>query len=106
MKSSHHFFLVGTSLFFFWIIGGFNPYLIWEQRIIKIAIVGTFATLAWILKNSKKASRRKTGLIILFLVAGATAYAEPYISHWLSHPSHFSQFVSDGKYHYHSDKCN
>ncbi|NER84714.1 MAG: hypothetical protein F6K42_35400 [Leptolyngbya sp. SIO1D8] len=105
MKSSHRFFLIGTSLFFFWILGGFNPYLSWEQRLIKIAIVGIFATIAWILKNSSKQNRRKTGLVILLLAAGATTYAEPYINHWLTHPHHFSHVISDGKYHYHSSKC-
>ena len=106
MKSSHRFFLIGAALLFFWILGGFNPHLSWESRLIKIAIVGIFASIAWILKNSSKKSRRKTGLVILLLAAGATAYAEPYINHWLSHPSHFSQIISDGKYRYHSSSCD
>jgi chromate transport protein ChrA len=106
MKSSHRFFLIGASLFFFWILGGFNPYLSWEQRLIKIAIVGIFATVAWLLKNSSKKNRRKTGLIVLLIAASATVYAEPYINHWLSNPSHFSYIFTDGNNHYHKSKCD
>ncbi|MBO6794776.1 MAG: hypothetical protein JJ895_12765 [Balneolaceae bacterium] len=91
MKTSQRFFLIGTALFFFGIIGGFSPYLSWEHRLFKIAIVGTFATIAWILKNSKKQSRRKTGLVVILLLAAAVAYAEPFASDFIfgHHHHHF-----------------
>lgn len=91
MKNSQHFFLVGASLFFFWIIGGFNPYLSWELRLFKIVVVGTFATIAWILKNSKKHQQRKVGLLVVLLLAAGVAFAEPFASDFIfgHHHHHF-----------------
>ena len=108
MKQSHRFFLIGASLFFFWILGGFNPHLNWEQHLFKIAVVGTFATIAWLIKSSKKQTRRKTALVVLLLAAGATAYSLPYASHWLFHDHHSKSFsfISNGNHHIHSSKCN
>ncbi|MEO1021604.1 MAG: hypothetical protein AAFW89_03600 [Bacteroidota bacterium] len=106
MKSSQRFFLIGAAFFFFWILGGFSPYINWEHRLVKIAIVGVFATLAWILKNSSKKSRRKTGLLVLLLAAGVTAYAEPYITYWASHTHKITHYLSDGKQHHHYSSCN
>lgn len=91
MKNSKLFFLTGASLFFFWIIGGFNPYISWEQRLFKIGIVGIFAFVAWVLKSSKKQNQRKTALIVVLLLAAGAAYAEPYASHMIfgHHHHHF-----------------
>ncbi|MBO6522348.1 MAG: hypothetical protein JJ971_00855 [Balneolaceae bacterium] len=91
MKNSNPFFLTGASLLFLWIIGGFNPYLSWEQRLFKIAIVGILAFIAWTLKNSEKQTRRKTGLIVVLLLAAGVAYAEPYASDLIfgHHHHHF-----------------
>lgn len=83
MKTSQQFFLIGASLFFFWIIGGFSSHISWEHRLFKIAVVGTFATLAWILKKSKKQDQKKTALIVVLLLAAGAAYAEPIASDFI-----------------------
>lgn len=91
MKNSKAFFLTGAALLFLWIIGGFNPYLSWEHRLFKIAIVGIFALLAWALKNSSKQNRKRSGLVVVLLLAAGVAYAEPYASDLLfgHHHHHF-----------------
>lgn len=106
MKNSKAFFLTGASILFLWIIGGFNPYLSWEQRLLKIVIVGVFAFIAWTLKNSKKKGQRTTGLIVVLLLATGVAFAEPYASHlFFDHHHHTFDFVQ-GKNHYHFSSCD
>jgi hypothetical protein len=94
MKQSQRFFLIGAALLFFWIIGGFNPYLSWEHRLLKIVMVTLFAGIAWIIKNSEKVNRRQVGLIIVLLLAAGAAYAEPYASDLIFgyHHHHFFCF--------------
>ena len=105
MKNSKAFFLVGAAILFLWIIGGFNPWISWEQRLLKIVIVGILTWVAWILKNSKKKGRRTTGLIVVLLIATGAAFAEPYASHLLfDHHHHTFDFVK-GKNHYHYSTC-
>lgn len=91
MKNSKRFFFAGSILLFFWIIGGFNPYISWEQRLFKIGVVGVLALIAWALKNTDKKTLRKGALVITLLLAAGTAYAEPYASDLLfgHHHHHF-----------------
>ena len=94
MKNSKLFFLFGSALFFFWIIGGFAHYISWEQRLFKIALVAGLAGIAWMLKNSKKQNLRKGALIIVLLLAAGTAYAEPFASDFLFGHHHHHFFCS------------
>lgn len=91
MKNSKAFFLTGSALLFLWIIGGFNPYLGWEQRLFKIVVVGIIAIIALAFKSSKKTNKQTTGLIIVLLLAATAAYAEPYASDLIfgHHHHHF-----------------
>ncbi len=94
MKNSKAFFLTGSALLFLWIIGGFNPYLSWEQRLFKIVIVGIIALIAWTFKKSNKTNKQTAGLIIVLFLAASVAYAEPYASELLfgHHHHHFFCF--------------
>lgn len=91
MKYSKHFFLIGSSLLLLWIVGGFNPGLHWEARLLKMIVVGLLAVIAWTLKNSARYKSRKSSFFILILLALAVLYAEPYASHLLfgHHHHHF-----------------
>lgn len=91
MKYSKHFFLISSSLLILWIIGGFNPHLQWEQRLLKIVVVGLLAVTAWTIRNSTRYRSRISAFFIIFLLALAVLYAEPYASHLLfgHHHHHF-----------------
>lgn len=91
MKNSKAFFFTGSTLLFFWIIGGFNGYISWEARLFKIALVTILGFIAWKLKNSKNTKYKKSALVIILLLATATAYAEPYATDLLfgHHHHHF-----------------
>ena len=91
MKNSKAFFLTGAVLLFFWVIGGFSPWISWEARLVKIVLTGLIAGVAWWMKNSNSISVRKSALIVVLLLAAGTAYAEPYASHFLfgHHHHHF-----------------
>ncbi|HAH52592.1 MAG TPA: hypothetical protein DF712_19310 [Balneola sp.] len=91
MKNSKAFFFTGSVLLFFWIIGGFSPYIGWESRLFKILLTAILGFVAWKLKNSENPKYKKSALIIVLLLATATAYAEPYVSHAVfgHHHHHF-----------------
>lgn len=91
MKNSKAFFLAGAAILFFWVIGGFSPWISWESRLVKIVLVALLAGIAWWMKNSKKATVRKSALVVTLLLALGTAYAEPYASHLMfgHHHHHF-----------------
>jgi len=91
MKNSKTFFFTGSALLFFWIIGGFSPYISWEARLFKIVLIMILGIVAWKLKNSKNTKYKKGTLVIMLLLATATAYAEPYASNALfgHHHHHF-----------------
>ncbi len=91
MKNSKAFFLTSATILFLWIIGGFNPYISWEQRLFKIVIVAIIAFIAWTFKKSNKTSRQTTGLVIVLLLAATAAYAEPFASDLIfgHHHHHF-----------------
>lgn len=94
MKNSKLFFLVGSALMFFWIIGGFSTWISWEQRLFKIVVVGGLVWIAWILKNSKKEKLRKGALVITLMLAAGTVYAEPFASHMIFDHHHHHIFCS------------
>jgi len=47
MKNSKAFFFAGAALLFFWIIGGFSPYIGWEARLFKILLTAILGFVAW-----------------------------------------------------------
>jgi len=94
MKNSKAFFFTVSVFLFFWIIGGFSPYISWEARLFKILLVGILGFVAWKLKNSKNTKYKKSALVIVLLIATATAYAEPYASDLLFGYHHHHFFCS------------
>ena len=91
MTNSKAFFFTGSALLFFCIIGGFSGHISWEARLFKIVLVTILGFVAWKLKNSKNTKYKKSALVIILLLATATAYAEPYATDLLfgHHHHHF-----------------
>lgn len=84
MKISSNILLIAAAVLFFALIGGFNMYMGWESRLIKILLTGGLVFLTIRLKKSEKPLYRKGAFLIILFLALGTAMAEPYISHLIT----------------------
>ena len=81
MKNSGALFITISAILLFWLLGGFNWYMSWESRLIKVILVGSLVAIAYWLKNSDSKRLKQGALALTILAAIGILYAEPYVSH-------------------------